>query len=237
MKNLILLASLTFSSMIFAQDPATFAQDTLMVEEAKETRIFTVNPSKDVRNTTGINVGVLDEYQKQTISGLNFQANPVGLIYFMFPRAIDTPSETNSTVKVNGLHLSTGGMLDGNTLNGVGVSAFHHAINTNGFTVNFFNNTSDNLNGLHISGFYNEAIESNGLMIAISNDLGTFNGVQIGLFNKNEEGKGMQIGIYNRTEKQKGLQVGLINKSKAKNGLQIGFWNKNAKRTLPIINF
>ena len=159
------------------------------------------------------------------------------LIYFLFPKALPVPTKDNSTVTVNGLHFSTGGMMNGEKLNGVGASAFHHARITNGLTMNIFNNTSGKLNGLHISGFYNDAETGNGMLIAVNNDVGNFNGIQLGIMNNTELGRGLQIGVYNKTKKQKGLQIGLINKTEAKKGFQIGFWNKNSKRTLPLINF
>lgn len=230
MKTTILILAIMISSV-------AFGQDSIQLVEKNDTRIFTVNPSLEVRNTAGINVGILDDYEKQTINGLNLQANPISLIYFLFPKSLPVPSEEQSTATINGLHLSTGGMMDGEKLNGVGISAFHHARITNGLTLNIFNNTSGKLNGLHISGFYNEAEIGNGLLIAIGNDVEKFNGIQIGAINSNGFGTGLQIGIFNKSKRQRGLQVGLVNKTEAKKGFQIGFWNKNAKRTLPLINF
>lgn len=230
MKTILLLTTMLISSF-------ACGQDSINVIEKNDTRIFTINPSLEVRNTAGINVGILDDYEKQTINGLNLQANPISLIYFLFPKALPVPTEQQSTATINGLHLSTGGMMEGEKLNGVGISAFHNARITNGLTLNLFNNTSGILNGLHISGFYNEAEIGNGLLVAIGNDVQKFNGIQIGAINSNGFGTGLQIGIFNKTKRQRGLQVGLVNKTEAKKGFQIGFWNKNAKRTLPLINF
>ncbi len=231
MKNLILLASLTFSLMIFAQD-------SLIIDEKNETRIFTVNPAKNVKNTAGINVGILDDYKKQKINGFNFQLNPFSALYFLIPKAIPIPTEEKATVVANGLHISTGGMVDGNQLNGVGISAYHHAMESNGFTVNFFNNTSGKLNGLHVSGMANNSEKGNGITISIlGNYSNKYNGVQISGENFSESLNGVQIGLVNKTTNSKGLQIGLVNKSKKHKGVQIGFWNKNGKRTLPILNF
>lgn len=214
-----------------------FAQESTPFEIENKTAIFTLNPSNTIKNTMGINAGILDSYEKQTINGINLQANPFSLLYPLLPKAIPVPTESESTVTINGIHLSTGGLTDGKKLNGVGISIYHHARITNGFSANFFNNTSGELNGLHVSGFYNEAETGNGMVVAFANDVADFNGVQVGVFNTTELGKGLQIGFLNKTKKQKGIQVGVINKSDNRKGLQIGFWNKNAKRTLPLLNF
>lgn len=214
MKTNLLAIALVISSLYFGQD-------SLKIKSA----LVTVNPqNKNLRNTNGLNIGVLDDYQKQRINGLNLQANPISLIYPLIPKALPVPSKETSTVTVSGLHLSTGGMVDGEKLNGLGISIYHHCRITNGVSVNFYNNTSGILNGIHISGFVNNSLKGNGLNMAF-------------LGNYSDDFKGMQVAIFNQSEKMKGMQIGLVNKSKKMKGLQIGLWNENEKRKLPIINW
>lgn len=230
MKTTILFIAMLISSIVFGQD-------SIKLIEKIDTIIFTVNPSKKVHNTADVNIGVMDDYKKQSISGMNLQLNPAFLFYFLIPKAIEVPTVEKSTVSINGFHLSTGGLVDAEKLNGIGISAYHHARITNGLTLNLFNNSSEKLNGLHVSFINNKSEMGNGISLALFNDNGNFNGLQMGFINTTELGHGVQIGIFNKTKKQRGLQIGLINKTEAKKGLQIGFWNKNAKRTLPLINF
>lgn len=216
----------------------TFAQDSLSQDLKLKSALITFNPAKIAKNTTGINLGILDEYENQTINGINLQANPFSLIYPLIPKAIPAPTEANATVVVNGIHFSTGGMTDGKQLNGLGISMYHHSMETNGISVNFFNNTSTKLNGIHVSGFANTSSKGRGINIAVlENDSEDFKGLLIAAFNSAEKMKGLQIGISNKSDKMKGVQLGLINKNINGRNFQIGFWNKNAKRTLPILNF
>ncbi|MBW8524340.1 hypothetical protein K0U91_10045 [Chryseobacterium chendengshani] len=197
-----------------------FGQESLKIKSS----LLTVNPQKIIRNTNGFNVGILDDYQKQRINGINFQINPLTLLYPLIPQAISVPTENKSTVTVNGLHLSTGGMMDGKKLNGLGISMYHHSRTTNGFSVNFFNNTSGDLNGFHISGFANSSEKGIGLNMAF-------------LGNDSNDFKGLQISMCNESEKMRGVQIGLVNKTKNLRGLQFGLWNVNEKRKFPIINW
>lgn len=213
-----------------------FGQDSLRQGLKLKSALITFNPSKVAKNTNGINLGVLDAYQKQRINGLNLQVNPVTLLYLLLPKEIEVPKEGEETATVNGLHLSTGGMMEGKRLNGIGISMYHIAQETNGITLNGFNNNSGKMNGLHISWLSNSAEIANGIQVSLSNKAEKFNGFQIGIGNQIDSGNGVQIGFYNSTEKLKGVQIGIINKSKSR-GFQIGFWNKNSKRTMPILNF
>ncbi|MBW7676054.1 LA_2272 family surface repeat-containing protein [Chryseobacterium chendengshani] len=197
-----------------------FGQESLKIKSS----LVTLNPQKIIRNTNGFNVGILDDYQKQRINGINFQINPLTLFYPLIPQAISVPTENKSTVTVNGLHFSTGGMMDGKKLNGLGISMYHHSRTTNGFSVNFFNNTSGDLNGFHISGFANSSEKGIGLNMAF-------------LGNDSNDFKGMQISMCNESEKMRGVQIGLVNKTKNLRGLQFGLWNVNEKRKFPIINW
>lgn len=229
MKTKIFLALIFVSSILFGQDSL---QQDLKVKSA----LVTFNPSKVARNTNGLNLGVLDDYQKQRINGINIQANPITLLYLLIPKAIEIPTEGEETVTINGLHLSTGGMMDGKRLNGVGISMYHIAQETNGISVNGFNSNIGKMNGLQISWLNNAIKKGNGLQLSFSNEAEKFNGLQIGIGNEIDSGNGVQIGFYNSTKKLKGVQVGVINRSE-KRGLQIGFWNRNSKRTMPFINF
>lgn len=191
----------------------------------KRTKFIAISPKKSGNdNVNGINLGILDAYDKQKINGINFQLNPLSLIYPLLPQAIDFPNEKNATVTINGIHISTGGTTDAKKLNGIGVSIYHHAMVTNGISANFYNNTSEKLNGIHVSGFSNNSVYGKGLHLSVlNNDSENFCGIQVALFNNSKDLKGLQFGLFNTTEKMKGLQI--------------GFWNKNAKRSLPLINF
>lgn len=213
-----------------------FGQDSLKQDLKLKSGLVTFNPSKVARNTNGINLGILDEYQKQRINGINLQANPITLLYLLIPKAIELPKKGEETVTVNGLHISTGGMMKGQKLNGIGISMYHIAQQNNGISINGFNSNIGKMNGVQISWLNNSIEKGNGLQLSFSNSAEKFNGLQIGLGNEIDSGSGIQIGIYNSTNKLKGLQLGLINKSENR-GFQIGFWNKNSKRTMPIINF
>ena len=150
--------------------------------------------------------------------------NPLVLIYPLILRGIEVPAEEEATVVVNGIHVSTGGMTDGNSVNGIGVSAYHHAVKTNGISANFYNNTSGTLNGIHVSGFANNSEKGAGITIAA-------------IGNYSENFSGLQVSFFNEAKSMKGIQIGLSNKSERLKGLQLGLWNKNGKRSLPIINF
>jgi hypothetical protein len=227
MKTTLLFTALFMSSFIFGQD-------SLKIKSS----FITVNPqNKILKNTNGINVGVLDDYRKQRINGINLQANPISLLYLLIPHAIEIPKEGEETATVNGLHISTGGMMDGKKLNGIGISMYHIAQETNGLSLNGFNNTSGKLNGLHISWLSNSTISGNGILVAFSNDAEKFNGIQAGGFNDNKKGNGLQVGFVNKGEKFKGCQIGVINKNQNGKVFQIGLWNVNPKRKMPIINW
>lgn len=197
-----------------------FGQDSIKIKPS----VFNVNPKLLPGNTNGINIGIMDDYQKQKISGINLQANFLGLIYPLLPKALPVPTENESTVTVNGLHFSTGGMTDGEKLNGLGISLYHHARITNGVSVNFYNNTSGILNGIHISGFANNSEKGFGLNMAL-------------LGNYSDDFTGIQISVSNESMKMRGIQIGFINKSNSMKGIQIGLWNINEKRKFPIINW
>lgn len=215
MKKLLIIATLIFSSFSFAQDSLSI----------RKTKVIAFSPKKFIAdNANGINFGILDEYDHQKINGINFQLNPFVLIYPLLPKGIDVPTEQNATVTVNGLSISTGGMTDGKKLNGIAISAYHHAMITNGISANFYNNTSGKLNGIHVSGFANNSDKGAGITVAaMGNYSENFSGIQLAFFNEAKSMKGVQIGLSNKSDKLKGLQVGL--------------WNKNGKRSLPIFNF
>ncbi|MFP3592519.1 LA_2272 family surface repeat-containing protein [Chryseobacterium sp. SIMBA_038] len=227
MKTKLLIGLLLISSFVFGQD-------SLKVKSS----FFTVNPNQNViKNTNGINVGILDDYKKQRINGINIQANPITLLYLLIPKGIEVPKKGQETVVINGLHISTGGMMNGKKLNGIGVSMYHIAQETNGISFNGFNNNSGKLNGLHVSWLNNSADSGNGAMVAFSNDAEKFNGLQTGVYNYNGKGKGLQVGASNKSESFNGLQIGVINKNKNGKAVQIGLWNVNERRKLPIINW
>ncbi|HFK5510284.1 LA_2272 family surface repeat-containing protein [Elizabethkingia anophelis] len=201
-----------------------FSQNTYSLS-GRKTEVFSFSPKRYLdNNVNGINVGFLDDYDGQKINGINMQLNPLVIIYPLIPKAIDFPAKEHATVTVNGLHISTSGMMDGKALNGLGISAYHHAVSTNGVSVNFFNNTSSILNGIHVSGFSNNSINGNGVQISALN-------------NSSENFKGLQIAAFNDSKKMKGLQIGIVNKAENLRGIQLGLWNKNEKRKLPFVNW
>ncbi len=202
-----------------------YSQDSIQSPKSK-TGFITFSPKKDFqKNTNGINLGILDDYQQeQKINGINFQLNPILVIYPLIPKAIEAPEKEKATVTVNGIHISTSGMFDGKNLNGLGISVYNHAYETNGVAVNFYNNTSVNLNGLHISGFANNSDKGRGVNISI-------------MGNYSENFQGLMIGAFNETNEVKGIQIGISNKTKKLKGVQLGLWNKNEKRNFPIINW
>lgn len=218
MKKLFLIFHLFFSiTFLFSQKSDSISE--------RPTKFISFSPKKTLsNNVNGINIGVLDDYDGQKINGVNLQFNPFVLIYPLLPKAIPAPERDQGSVVINGIHLSTSGTTDAKEVNGIGVSLYHHAFATNGFSANFYNNTSKKLNGIHVSGFSNNANVGNGLNVAfLGNYAENFNGVQISLSNETENLKGLQVGLFNKTNKMKGLQI--------------GFWNKNGKRSLPFINF
>lgn len=213
------------SSLLVLLSIICFAQEKDSVK-ITEKRFFSTYPNKIAKlQTNGVAVGVLDDYKPQhQINGLNLQFNPLVLIYPLLPKAIPIPDESSGTVSINGIHISTSGLSDGNVINGLAISAYHHAVKTNGISFNLFNNSSGKLNGIHSSFFANNANMGNGIFISfLGNSIDKMNGIQIGCTNDSESVKGIQIGLFNTTKKLKGLQIGL--------------WNKNAKRVMPIINF
>lgn len=99
----------------------------------------------------------------------------------------------------------------GNQLNGLGISLFEIGddFTFNGLHILILANSSEKLNGVSATLFYNEYKKFTGVMLS---------------------------GVYNKTIEGKGLQIGLVNNSKKMTGLQIGLWNKIGKRGLPFLN-
>ncbi len=216
----------------------SFSQDSI-VEKKCHSQIFSLSPiSKKVDKVNGLTFGV-GHYEnrnikKQTVNGINLEANPVGflspLIIFM---SLDERFEiknvfdqTNQTqIIVNGLNITTGGFMSTNAeMNGLNISTLTITKLQNGLSFSLIANANIKTNGISIVGLYNY------------NE--NLNGVSIALLNKSVNFNGMQIGIKNHCSNQMtGIQIGLVNISDKTKGLQIGLLNINKKRALPFINF
>lgn len=215
MKNTITLLLVLFSLASYCQE-----KDTL------HTQIFTLTPvSKHVDKVNGMAFGIGHQWsatQKRTINGFNLEVNPVTPLILLMA---DPSKAVNDslTLRLNGLHLSAGGLWGGVKHNGLGISIFNVTHTSNGVSLSGFYNVSKQLNGLYIAGFANSTDKANGLLVAAVNSADIFNGLQIGLYNKSQTMTGVQIGLFNKSGRTRGLQIGL--------------WNMNAKRSLPFINW
>jgi hypothetical protein len=216
----------------------SYGQDSLIVKtDSLHRQIFSLSPiAKNVDQVNGLVLGIGHFenclIQKQTINGLNIEANPMGLLFpffmfFSFDERFDHLNyfkEDKITTQVNGLNISSGGFMNEAKMNGFNISTLTKLVEMNGVSISGFMLVSKNVNGISISGIHN-----------FSESL---NGVSIGFINQTINLKGVQIGVFNISEKQmNGIQIGVYNKSVHKKGLQIGFWNKNNKRALPFINW
>lgn len=126
-----------------------------------------------------------------------------------------------STLKVNGINISSGCFFTNTNMNGLNISFANKFKNFNGISIAALGTMSDKQIGFSLG------------LINANNDL---NGFVVGLYNQSYKLDGLQVGLVNKAGTNHGLQVGLINSSRSK-GFQIGVWNKNAKRSLPILNW
>jgi hypothetical protein len=213
-----------------------YGQDSLTVKpDSLRTQVFSLSPiSKKVDKVNGLALGIGHFenclIEKQTINGLNIEANPIGLLYpflmlFSFDERFNHDyyfDEIKIITEINGLNISSGGFLNGAKMNGFNISTLTKMVEMNGVSISGFMLIAKNVNGISVSGVHNFSE--------------TLNGVSIGFINQTLNLKGIQIGVFNISEKQmKGVQIGLYNNNKDKKGLQIGFWNKNNKRAMPFL--
>ncbi len=205
------------------------AQDTLKIRNARLIALTPLNKKTDKVNGLTFGLGFDSKYivkkedvkLPQRVNGLNIEANPLGILFWMFY----DPEKDQETefVKINGLNISAAGYLKGVSHNGLSLSLYNYGHTMNGISGAFFTTYIETGNGFFVStlGVYSKKL----------------NGVSISIFNNAVKMRGIQIGGYNSSKDAKGMQIGLINKSEKLRGLQIGLWNKNGKRSLPVINF
>jgi hypothetical protein len=234
---------------------STIAQDTIQISYVEpintHSQIFSLSPiSKKVDKVNGLVFGIghitNKNISKQTINGLNVEANPAPVVGFfgafmaiMYLPEIITNSKVPDSIKatkehfqldhftnsphliLNGINLSTGCFFTETSMNGLNISA-----------ANMFND----FNGLSITALGTIANKQNGFAIGMYNANNTLKGSTIGIYNQSYELNGLQVGIFNQAGTNQGLQIGVFNKSHSK-GLQIGVWNVNNKRSIPFINW
>lgn len=85
-----------------------------------------------------------------------------------------------------------------------------------GILVNIFSNTSRDMYGVAVAGFWNRATGSDSTALQAApfyNSAEGLNGVQVGLVNHVRELHGLQIGFYNQAVNGGGLQIGIWNES------------------------
>ena len=98
---------------------------------------------------------------------------------------------------------------------------------TGGVLVNAFNNTTRDMYGLAVAGFWNNAYGQGSVAVQIA-----------AFYNGAERLDGVQIGLVNHTHELHGLQIGLVNQAVNGGGLQIGLWNDMGNGTgSPILGF
>ena len=96
-----------------------------------------------------------------------------------------------------------------------------------GILVNAFNNTTRDMYGIAVAGFWNMAKGTDSIALQVA-----------ALYNDAEKLDGMQIGLVNRVHELHGVQLGLINQAVNGGGLQIGLWNDSGNGTgSPILGF
>ncbi len=225
------------------------AQDSLFVKQT-HTQIFSLSPiSKKVDKVNGLVFGVghfeNKNIEKQTINGLNIEANPapiagvfIGFLSIIYmPEIIKNKSwkSSDSTrndfkienwnyypkLKINGINLSSGCFFVSTEMNGLNIS---------------LGNKFEKLNGISIAPLGTLSDKQNGFSLGIINANTILNGAVFGLYNQTYQLNGLQFGLVNQVQKSTGIQVGIFNRSYSR-GLQFGIWNKNIKHSFPIINW
>jgi hypothetical protein len=234
---------------------STIAQDTIQVSFVEpinmHSQIFSLSPiSKNVDKVNGLVFGLghisNKNITKQTINGLNIEANPapipgffVALLTILNLPDIVKNNKVPDSIKgsemhykldyfdspphliLRGINLSTGCFFTTTSMSGLNISA-----------ANVFND----FKGLSITALGTIADNQKGVAIGMFNANNTLKGSMIGIYNQSYELKGLHLGIFNQTGNNQGLQMGVLNKSNSK-GFQIGVWNVNNKRSIPFINW
>jgi len=83
-----------------------------------------------------------------------------------------------------------------------------------GILVNAFNNTTRDMYGLAVAGFWNNALGTDSIALQVA-----------AFYNGAEKLDGVQIGLVNHVHELHGVQIGLVNQAVRGGGLQIGLWN------------
>lgn len=221
-------------------------------------QVFAITPlSKRIEKVNGLALGFghLDNkfVEKQTINGLNIEANPApvagALMAFMalmyLPEVISNiGTRTPTRVGDSLVYITEDNLVIKNIdktpklkMNGLNISSgcFFTDTNMNGLNISL-GNKFRNFNGLSIAPLGTLADKQTGISLGLINASNDLNGLTVGLYNQSYKLDGLQVGLINRAGINHGLQVGLYNKSRSK-GFQIGVWNKNAKRSFPILNW
>ena len=264
MKTKILFLLLVAVQFAFAQDtivPKDSIQKQIFTK-VKRTHVFSVSPmSRKTAKVNGMVLGFghIDNkfVEKQTINGLNIEANPApgvgAFIAFMGIMYLPDIISKNSARRKGGKALDS---LDAVAkrpnftvpdwdktktptlkLNGVNLSSGCFFVNTNMNGLNISaGNKFKNFNGLSIAPLGTLADKQTGVSIGLINAANDLNGFVIGGYNQSVKLDGLQFGLVNQVITNHGVQIGLFNRSYSK-GFQIGVWNKNAKRSMPIINW
>lgn len=234
---------------------STIAQDTIKDSYVEtiptHSQIFSLSPiSKKVDKVNGLVFGLghisNKNISKQTINGLNMEANPAPIAGFFaafltimhldeviknnkVPDSIKGTEvhykldyfDSSSALILRGINLSTGCFFTTTSMSGLNISA-----------ANIFND----FNGISITALGTIADNHNGIAIGMFNANNILKGSTIGVYNQSYELKGLHVGIFNQTGNNQGLQIGVFNKSNSE-GFQIGVWNVNNKRSIPFINW
>ncbi len=234
---------------------STIAQDTIQVSYVEpittQSQNFSLSPiSKKVDKVNGLVFGLghisNKNISKQTINGLNIEANPVPIVVLF--ATLLTIMHLDDVIKNNKVPDSIKGTeahykseyFDSPpqlTLRGVNLStgSFFTTTNMSGLNISLANMFNE-FKGLSITALCTFADTHNGIAFGMINVNNTLKGSTIGFYNQSYELKGLHLGVINQTGNNKGLQIGVFNRSNSK-GFQIGVWNVNNKRSIPFINW
>lgn len=242
MKSRILIFLLFNAFLCSAQD--------LLITKQTHTQIFSLSPiSKKVDKVNGLVFGVghfeNKKIKKQTINGLNIEANPapiagifVGFLSIIYmPEIIKNKSWKSSDSTRNDFKIKNWNYYPKLNINGINLSSgcFFVSTHMNGLTISL-GNKFEKLNGISIAPLGTLSDKQNGMSVGIINANTTLCGVVLGLYNQTHQLNGLQMGMVNQVRQNNGIQIGIFNKSFSR-GLQFGIWNNNSKHSFPIINW
>ena len=245
----------TFLWIFIFMMQSIIAQDTIRVSYVeplnKQSQIFSLSPiSKKVDNVNGLVFGlghiINKNISKQTINGLNIEANPapalgalVGFFAIMHLDDVIKNSKVPDSIKGTEAHFRLD-FFDGSPnlkLRGVNLSTgcFFTPTSMSGLNISLANIFKD-FKGFSITPVWTIVNNQVGFSIGMINANNVLKGSTVGVYNQSYELKGVLVGVFNQTGNNHGLQVGVFNRSNSE-GPQIGLWNINNKRSLPFINW